>query len=363
MMVARLLGVILVSAFISLFLPNSASAEDYDSALSKIALDFHAKLEGNGQRSTTVLDFTNLDGSTTDLGRLLTTEFSTKLVSLGGTVSVVDRQNLQFLLKEHNLSVDGLIDPRTRRELGNLIGIDAIIAGTLVAVGKEIRLNLRAVGVETGRILAADSVSISLSPALEELSGRSISSRSGDSQKSSPSEPPKEATNSQEAPAAPPPPAPPPSGKRLTSDLLVELASIADKRGGLGGGMVATFVFHNTSNKSLAIALASSRDAFCADFRLTDGAGGFCRACANGEVLSTLNTARPLLFGGFPANQFSPIGPLSTEQHTLKFYDFRCQSQIGNLSNLALGGSFLILDGKQIYQAPISFSGIRAIGN
>lgn len=151
----------------------------------------------------------------------------------------------------------------------------------------------------------------------------------------------------------------PTTGKRLTPDLSIELTSISDQRSGLNGGLVTSFVIHNRSTKPFLIAL-NTDGAWCADFRLTDGQGGFCSACANGEHLSSLEIARPGVIG-YRQDQFSLIGPMSSAQHVLTFYEYRCTSQIRNTRNLSLGGSFLIGDERKISRASISFSGIRAI--
>jgi TolB-like protein len=138
-----------------------ADAQSYQADLKGMASSLIAKLEATNQHSGTVLDFTNLDGTTTDLGRYLARELTDKLVESSKTMSFIDRANVDYLLRENKLSAEGLVNPETSRKLGNLIGVDTVITGTITPVGgQSVRLSVRAVSIETGRIITAQSVTL-----------------------------------------------------------------------------------------------------------------------------------------------------------------------------------------------------------
>ncbi|MFI5020377.1 MAG: FlgO family outer membrane protein [Alphaproteobacteria bacterium] len=162
------------------FTTGVASAQSYETNLKSIATNLVAKLEEANKRSSTVLDFTDLQGSPTELGRFLAQELSDQLVSGSKKVSFVDRANLQVLLREHKLSVEGLVNPESIAKIGNLVGIDTIIVGTTTAMGDTIRLSVRAIDVETGKIVVSQATNLPATSGLMALSNRGVESASPD---------------------------------------------------------------------------------------------------------------------------------------------------------------------------------------
>jgi curli biogenesis system outer membrane secretion channel CsgG len=73
---------------------------------------------------------------TLDVGKGITSLIITKLVN-DGTYSVVERQTLDAILKEQNLSNSDRANPATAAKIGKLLGADAIIVGTVTQFGFE----------------------------------------------------------------------------------------------------------------------------------------------------------------------------------------------------------------------------------
>lgn len=73
---------------------------------------------------------------TVDLGKGITSLVITNLVN-DGTYSVVDREMLDSILKEQNLSVSDRADPATACKIGKILSVDAIIVGTVTQFGFE----------------------------------------------------------------------------------------------------------------------------------------------------------------------------------------------------------------------------------
>nr|WP_294557195.1 FlgO family outer membrane protein [uncultured Rhodopila sp.] len=150
----------LITLAVAISCISVACAQTYEETLKGAATNLVSKLEAANQHSGTVIDFTDLQGASNELGRFLAQELSDQLVSAGKTISFVDRANLQTLLRENKLSMEGFVSPESAKKLGNLIGIDTVIFGTTTPLGERIRLSLRAVSVETGRIVATQSVTL-----------------------------------------------------------------------------------------------------------------------------------------------------------------------------------------------------------
>ncbi len=73
---------------------------------------------------------------TYDVGKGVTELMINKLVS-DGTYRVVDRQMLDQILKEQNLSVSDRADPQTAIKIGKILACDAMVVGTVTNFGFE----------------------------------------------------------------------------------------------------------------------------------------------------------------------------------------------------------------------------------
>jgi len=96
-----------------------AQQNDLKQIASSLARDMNA---GN-RHTVTVADFTDLQGNVTELGRFISEELSTQLVIEAKSFTVVERIQLAAILKEHQISVSGLVDPATIRKLGQFAGV------------------------------------------------------------------------------------------------------------------------------------------------------------------------------------------------------------------------------------------------
>ncbi|HVE14607.1 MAG TPA: CsgG/HfaB family protein [Elusimicrobiota bacterium] len=52
---------------------------------------------------------------------------------LGANYSVVERRRVSDILREHAFSASGAVDPRTAKSLGQLLGVDALILGSITS--------------------------------------------------------------------------------------------------------------------------------------------------------------------------------------------------------------------------------------
>src|SRR5258708_33459735 len=93
------------------------------------------EIAAGGKHQLAVVDFTDLQGNVTELGRFIAEEISLGLVTSKKQLSVVDRTHLRALLQEHKLASSGIIDPATARKLGEIAGVDALVAGTITPLG------------------------------------------------------------------------------------------------------------------------------------------------------------------------------------------------------------------------------------
>lgn len=145
-------------------------ADTYDAEMVKMAKTIAASFDQKQQIKTiAVLDFTDLQGAVTELGKFLAEELSADLVMGQKQFDVIDRANLKRLLDENKLSRSGLVDPEAIKRLGKMAGADALVTGTVTPLGNSLRVSARIINTETARIVGAAQANIDKTPEISEL--------------------------------------------------------------------------------------------------------------------------------------------------------------------------------------------------
>ena len=112
-----------------------------------------------GKATIAVVEFSDLSGGVTDFGRLLSEELITKMFATG-KYKVIERLLLNKAIEEHKLQLQGLVDPKSAKELGKILGVDAIVSGTIADLGDSLRVNARVISTETGEVLSVAAATI-----------------------------------------------------------------------------------------------------------------------------------------------------------------------------------------------------------
>lgn len=109
----------------------------------------------SGLMTIAVFDIENLspdDSTGEDLGLLLSSEIVGRL-STKPAVQIIERQQLVSVLQELNLGTSELVDESVRLKVGRMLGAKRMVFGSYLVSGSNMRLDLRLVDVETGKIL------------------------------------------------------------------------------------------------------------------------------------------------------------------------------------------------------------------
>lgn len=104
-----------------------------------------------------VLDFTGFmmgDGNAAvSLGKaiaaMLVTEFSDR-----DGIQVVERSQLNEMLREQDLALSGRLDESSAVEIGKLLGVQYVVTGQATDIVGNLRMDIRAIDVETSEIIA-----------------------------------------------------------------------------------------------------------------------------------------------------------------------------------------------------------------
>lgn len=152
------------------------NAQNLDRELEAIIAPLITSISGQSVKNIAIADFTLLDGTPTELGKYLAEEFTYSLVNAPKrTFTVIDRSKVATLLKENNHGRSGKIDPSTIAKLGKMLGIDAVLAGTLTSTGNSLRLIIKVWNLETQGVVAVSKGDISKTPMIIELEGKTVS--------------------------------------------------------------------------------------------------------------------------------------------------------------------------------------------
>ena len=101
---------------------------------------------------------------TTDYGNILVdnyvTDALTEAMSFTGKIKIIERANLEIILKEQKFQSTGYVNQKTAKDIGMIAGVDFVCFGDLKDLGNSIIVKARIVDVETGELCAISSPTI-----------------------------------------------------------------------------------------------------------------------------------------------------------------------------------------------------------
>ena len=115
------------------------------------------------------MDFTDLQGNATQLGRFIAEELSIALAEDARQFEVIDRTSIRVILQENKLASQGLIDPATARKLGQIAGVDTLVSGTITPLGDTVHVGIKALDTESAMVITGLTVEIPRTKAINDL--------------------------------------------------------------------------------------------------------------------------------------------------------------------------------------------------
>ena len=166
----------LISALLSCWFATAAvgRAQTLDQEMSGLADKMGKALVAKGCKNVAAVDFTDLQGQPTELGRFLSEQLTVEIVATG-SVSMVDRANIKSILAEHKLTEEGLVNPANAKKLGEFAGVDAILIGNATALDDGIVLMVKAISTASAQIVAAGRIKFPKTSEIQQLLNRSVS--------------------------------------------------------------------------------------------------------------------------------------------------------------------------------------------
>lgn len=153
---------------------NSTPSFAYEQEIRILSASMADNISKAGKKRIAVVDFTDLQGNVTELGRFIAEELSVDLINTAKGFEVIDRNHLNRILAEHKLSVSGIVDQKTVQKLGQIAGVDALITGSITPLERSIRVVCKVIATDTASVISAAKGDIEKTKAIEELFGKGI---------------------------------------------------------------------------------------------------------------------------------------------------------------------------------------------
>src|ERR1035441_10081525 len=163
-----------IVTLLSVLLCGHALAQDMDTELTKLADNLAGQIKDHGNKKVTVLDFTDLDGNTSEIGKYVAEQLTVDFVMNKRDFSVLDRANLKRIMEEHQLTTSGLVDPENAKKLGMFAGVDAMIFGKIVSGGGKINVSTKIITTDTAVIIGGGPASFAVDGTIQQLDRKSV---------------------------------------------------------------------------------------------------------------------------------------------------------------------------------------------
>jgi len=254
-------------------------------AAKELADQISAAAAKQGKHKIAVLPFRELEGRATVLGTYLAEELVTDLFSTG-TLDIVERSMLDKVMSEIKFSQSGAIDPESAQRVGKIIGVEAIVTGSITDLQSYVGVNCRLINTETGRIFGAAQTKIVKDADLQKILEKSMS-------ETSPTEKP-----TVSSPAPRPSSQPPQSLQKTVDGISFQLLDCK----ATSGGVTCNLILTNESQEDRRFELYLKNGSYSSvliddqsdEYRSTGGSLGLLSGEDHSSIENTLVPGIPL---------------------------------------------------------------------
>ncbi|MDD2331716.1 MAG: FlgO family outer membrane protein, partial [Candidatus Cloacimonetes bacterium] len=142
-----------------------------DDQLNNLTQQLISSLNQMKKNKIAIMEFPDLHGRISEFGKFIPEELTTRLF-MTRRFEVVERQLLNKVLEEQNLGMTGILDESSAARIGKILGVDAIVTGSITDLGNVVRINSRLIATETASVFAVSSVSIDKNEGITTMLGK-----------------------------------------------------------------------------------------------------------------------------------------------------------------------------------------------
>ncbi len=141
-----------------------------DEQLDKVVREISVSMSRHQKWKIAVIEFSDINGQIGNLGKFISEELTTRLFS-DGRFQVIERQLISKVLMEQKLAMTGLLDEKSTKKVGAILGVDFIVTGTIADLGAAFKINARTIAVDTGEVFSVASAILPKSDQIKQLAG------------------------------------------------------------------------------------------------------------------------------------------------------------------------------------------------
>lgn len=164
--------------FLFLCSNNSFAASNLEEGVSQLAEQISKNMQEKQKQKIAIIDFSDLNGNVTALGQFMAEELTTQLFIIApGKFEVVERRQLLKLEEELALGQIGFIEEKGIKKMGQVLGVDAIVTGSMTDLGNTVKVNARLIAVESAKVFAVAATDIPKTGMVADLIAKQVERR------------------------------------------------------------------------------------------------------------------------------------------------------------------------------------------
>lgn len=148
---------------------SADAAVSYDAPIQSLAKAIAEKIDASGKKTAVVIDFTDLQGNTNDLGRWVAEEITAELQNRVASFQVLDRTLFRGALKASRFSMPDTLTPDAVKKIGQAANVDVLITGVVTPLGDTLRISCRIIDADTARVIGSFRGDLNRTKALDTL--------------------------------------------------------------------------------------------------------------------------------------------------------------------------------------------------
>lgn len=159
---------------------SALAASNLEEGVGQLAQQISKSMEEKQKQKIAITDFSDLNGNVTALGQFMAEELTTQLFMVApGKFEVVERRQLLKLEEELMLGQTGFIEEKSIKKMGQVLGVDAIVTGSMTDLGNTVKINARLIGVESAKVFAVAATDIPKTGMVADLIGKQVEKKPG----------------------------------------------------------------------------------------------------------------------------------------------------------------------------------------
>ncbi|MDR1869301.1 MAG: penicillin-binding protein activator LpoB [Treponema sp.] len=161
----KLLFIIIAINFTYFLYANGSSEGNLDRAI-----DAQGNFLVSNIPPNSIMAIIGISSGNEELSRYITEGITSYIINNNRpNIKIVEREAMPILKEEINFQYSGAVDDNFMVSLGNMVGANIVVAGTIYSIGKELRFNVRAIELETSIVITSNGIDLKADKKIKSL--------------------------------------------------------------------------------------------------------------------------------------------------------------------------------------------------